>query len=357
MITHYDDLEPEDLSLLNQNINKSLKSACKARMRGYQEKMMICANELKPVYQRNQFQYEDRDAFCSRPNQHDMLQGVYNLEDIDSDYESARDFFKRTKVKLRRPIISREVDIQQLPRRSYDNRKNRNILNNNSSNSNESDESSDSSSTNQQIENPPQSEIHSQRSHLNQVNGSQFGLPGAPFEEFNSQLVGNMLVPQDNPLNPQGNNGQIIPLQEQQGNNGNRNGRGAHNPMEQRNDMHRNRNQRNNNNNNNQNNNNQNNNNQNNNIVRFQPVDEPGIYLKISTFNQYMNGFVGSINQGMRQVEQNIHSDMQNMEERLNHNIHSDMQNMEERLNHNMQNLEERLNQKIDRIIHLLNGH
>ena len=321
MITHYDDLEPEDLSLLNQNINKSLKSACKARMRGYQEKMMICANELKPVYQRNQFQYEDRDAFCSRPNQHDMLQGVYNLEDIDSDYESARDFFKRTKVKLRRPIISREVDIQQLPRRSYDNRKNRNILNNNSSNSNESDESSDSSSTNQQIENPPQSEIHSQRSHLNQVNGSQFGLPGAPFEEFNSQLVGNMLVPQDNPLNPQGNNGQIIPLQEQQGNNGNRNGRGAHNPMEQRNDMHRNRNQRNNN----------NNNNQNNNIVRFQPVDEPGIYLKISTFNQYMNGFVGSINQGMRQVEQNIHSDMQNMEERLN--------------------------QKIDRIIHLLNGH
>ena len=135
-----------------------------------------------------------------------------------------------------------------------------------------------------------------------------------------------MLVPQDNPLNPQGNNGQIIPLQEQQGNNGNRNGRGAHNPMEQRNDMHRNRNQRNNNNNN-----NQNNNNQNNNIVRFQPVDEPGIYLKISTFNQYMNGFVGSINQGMRQVEQNIHSDMQN--------------------------LEERLNQKIDRIIHLLNGH
>ena len=326
MITHYDDLEPEDLSLLNQNINKSLKSACKARMRGYQEKMMICANELKPVYQRNQFQYEDRDAFCSRPNQHDMLQGVYNLEDIDSDYESARDFFKRTKVKLRRPIISREVDIQQLPRRSYDNRKNRNILNNNSSNSNESDESSDSSSTNQQIENPPQSEIHSQRSHLNQVNGSQFGLPGAPFEEFNSQLVGNMLVPQDNPLNPQGNNGQIIPLQEQQGNNGNRNGRGAHNPMEQRNDMHRNRNQRNNNNNN-----NQNNNNQNNNIVRFQPVDEPGIYLKISTFNQYMNGFVGSINQGMRQVEQNIHSDMQNMEERLN--------------------------QKIDRIIHLLNGH
>ena len=326
MITHYDDLEPEDLSLLNQNINKSLKSACKARMRGYQEKMMICANELKPVYQRNQFQYEDRDAFCSRPNQHDMLQGVYNLEDIDSDYESARDFFKRTKVKLRRPIISREVDIQQLPRRSYDNRKNRNILNNNSSNSNESDESSDSSSTNQQIENPPQSEIHSQRSHLNQVNGSQFGLPGAPFEEFNSQLVGNMLVPQDNPLNPQGNNGQIIPLQEQQGNNGNRNGRGAHNPMEQRNDMHRNRNQRNNNNNN-----NQNNNNQNNNIVRFQPVDEPGIYLKISTFNQYMNGFVGSINQGMRQVEQNIHSDMQN--------------------------LEERLNQKIDRIIHLLNGH
>ena len=44
-----------------------------------------------------------------------------------------------------------------------------------------------------------------------------------------------------------------------------------------------------------------------------------------------MNGFVGSINQGMRQVEQNIHSDMQNMEERLN--------------------------QKIDRIIHLLNGH
>ena len=70
MITHYDDLEPEDLSLLNQNINKSLKSACKARMRGYQEKMMICANELKPVYQRNQFQYEDRDAFCSRPNQH-----------------------------------------------------------------------------------------------------------------------------------------------------------------------------------------------------------------------------------------------------------------------------------------------
>ena len=336
MITHYDDLEPEDLSLLNQNINKSLKSACKARMRGYQEKMMICANELKPVYQRNQFQYEDRDAFCSRPNQHDMLQGVYNLEDIDSDYESARDFFKRTKVKLRRPIISREVDIQQLPRRSYDNRKNRNILNNNSSNSNESDESSDSSSTNQQIENPPQSEIHSQRSHLNQVNGSQFGLPGAPFEEFNSQLVGNMLVPQDNPLNPQGNNGQIIPLQEQQGNNGNRNGRGAHNPMEQRNDMHRNRNQRNNNNNNNQNNNNQNNNNQNNNnqnnnIVRFQPVDEPGIYLKISTFNQYMNGFVGSINQGMRQVEQNIHSDMQNMEERLN--------------------------QKIDRIIHLLNGH
>ena len=326
MITHYDDLEPEDLSLLNQNINKSLKSACKARMRGYQEKMMICANELKPVYQRNQFQYEDRDAFCSRPNQHDMLQGVYNLEDIDSDYESARDFFKRTKVKLRRPIISREVDIQQLPRRSYDNRKNRNILNNNSSNSNESDESSDSSSTNQQIENPPQSEIHSQRSHLSQVNGSQFGLPGAPFEEFNSQLVGNMLVPQDNPLNPQGNNGQIIPLQEQQGNNGNRNGRGAHNPMEQRNDMHRNRNQRNNNNNN-----NQNNNNQNNNIVRFQPVDEPGIYLKISTFNQYMNGFVGSINQGMRQVEQNIHSDMQNMEERLN--------------------------QKIDRIIHLLNGH
>ena len=326
MITHYDDLEPEDLSLLNQNINKSLKSACKARMRGYQEKMMICANELKPVYQRNQFQYEDRDAFCSRPNQHDMLQGVYNLEDIDSDYESARDFFKRTKVKLRRPIISREVDIQQLPRRSYDNRKNRNILNNNSSNSNESDESSDPSSTNQQIENPPQSEIHSQRSHLNQVNGSQFGLPGAPFEEFNSQLVGNMLVPQDNPLNPQGNNGQIIPLQEQQGNNGNRNGRGAHNPMEQRNDMHRNRNQRNN-----QNNNNQNNNNQNNNIVRFQPVDEPGIYLKISTFNQYMNGFVGSINQGMRQVEQNIHSDMQNMEERLN--------------------------QKIDRIIHLLNGH
>ena len=295
-------------------------------MRGYQEKMMICANELKPVYQRNQFQYEDRDAFCSRPNQHDMLQGVYNLEDIDSDYESARDFFKRTKVKLRRPIISREVDIQQLPRRSYDNRKNRNILNNNSSNSNESDESSDSSSTNQQIENPPQSEIHSQRSHLSQVNGSQFGLPGAPFEEFNSQLVGNMLVPQDNPLNPQGNNGQIIPLQEQQGNNGNRNGRGAHNPMEQRNDMHRNRNQRNNNNNN-----NQNNNNQNNNIVRFQPVDEPGIYLKISTFNQYMNGFVGSINQGMRQVEQNIHSDMQN--------------------------LEERLNQKIDRIIHLLNGH
>ena len=336
MITHYDDLEPEDLSLLNQNINKSLKSACKARMRGYQEKMMICANELKPVYQRNQFQYEDRDAFCSRPNQHDMLQGVYNLEDIDSDYESARDFFKRTKVKLRRPIISREVDIQQLPRRSYDNRKNRNILNNNSSNSNESDESSDSSSTNQQIENPPQNEIHSQRSHLSQVNGSQFGLPGAPFEEFNSQLVGNMLVPQDNPLNPQGNNGQIIPLQEQQGNNGNRNGRGAHNPMEQRNDMHRNRNQRNNNNNNNQNNNNQNNNNQNNNnqnnnIVRFQPVDEPGIYLKISTFNQYMNGFVGSINQGMRQVEQNIHSDMQNMEERLN--------------------------QKIDRIIHLLNGH
>ena len=326
MITHYDDLEPEDLSLLNQNINKSLKSACKARMRGYQEKMMICANELKPVYQRNQFQYEDRDAFCSRPNQHDMLQGVYNLEDIDSDYESARDFFKRTKVKLRRPIISREVDIQQLPRRSYDNRKNRNILNNNSSNSNESDESSDSSSTNQQIENPPQNEIHSQRSHLSQVNGSQFGLPGAPFEEFNSQLVGNMLVPQDNPLNPQGNNGQIIPLQEQQGNNGNRNGRGAHNPMEQRNDMHRNRNQRNNNNNN-----NQNNNNQNNNIVRFQPVDEPGIYLKISTFNQYMNGFVGSINQGMRQVEQNIHSDMQNMEERLN--------------------------QKIDRIIHLLNGH
>lgn len=321
MITHYDDLEPEDLSLLNQNINKSLKSACKARMRGYQEKMMICANELKPVYQRNQFQYEDRDAFCSRPNQHDMLQGVYNLEDIDSDYESARDFFKRTKVKLRRPIISREVDIQQLPRRSYDNRKNRNILNNNSSNSNESDESSDSSSTNQQIENPPQSEIHSQRSHLSQVNGSQFGLPGAPFEEFNSQLVGNMLVPQDNPLNPQGNNGQIIPLQEQQGNNGNRNGRGAHNPMEQRNDMHRNRNQRNNN----------NNNNQNNNIVRFQPVDEPGIYLKISTFNQYMNGFVGSINQGMRQVEQNIHSDMQNMEERLN--------------------------KKIDRIIHLLNGH
>lgn len=130
-----------------------------------------------------------------------------------------------------------------------------------------------------------------------------------------------MLVPQDNPLNPQGNNGQIIPLQEQQGNNGNRNGRGAHNPMEQRNDMHRNRNQRNNN----------NNNNQNNNIVRFQPVDEPGIYLKISTFNQYMNGFVGSINQGMRQVEQNIHSDMQNMEERLN--------------------------KKIDRIIHLLNGH
>ena len=332
MITHYDDLEPEDLSLLNQNINKSLKSACKARMRGYQEKMMICANELKPVYQRNRFQYEDRDAFCSQPNQHDMLQGVYNLEDIDSDYESARDFFKRTKVKLRRPIISREVDIQQLPRRSYDNRKNRNILNNNSSNSNESDESSDSSSTNQQIENPPQSEIHSQRSHLNQVNGSQFGLPGAPFEEFNSQLEGNMLVPQDNPLNPQGNNGQIIPLQEQQGNNGNRKGRGAHNPMEQRNDMHRNRNQRNNN----------NNNNQNNNIVRFQPVDEPGIYLKISTFNQYMNGFVGSINQGMRQVEQNIHSDMQNMEERLNHN---------------MQNLEERLNQKIDRIIHLLNGH
>ena len=347
MITHYDDLEPEDLSLLNQNINKSLKSACKARMRGYQEKMMICANELKPVYQRNQFQYEDRDAFCSRPNQHDMLQGVYNLEDIDSDYESARDFFKRTKVKLRRPIISREVDIQQLPRRSYDNRKNRNILNNNSSNSNESDESSDSSSTNQQIENPPQSEIHSQRSHLNQVNGSQFGLPGAPFEEFNSQLVGNMLVPQDNPLNPQGNNGQIIPLQEQQGNNGNRNGRGAHNPMEQRNDMHRNRNQRNNNNNNNQNNNNQNNNNQNNNnqnnnIVRFQPVDEPGIYLKISTFNQYMNGFVESINQGMRQVEQNIHSDMRQVEQ----NIHSDMQN-----------LEERLNQKIDRIIHLLNGH
>ena len=321
MITHYDDLEPEDLSLLNQNINKSLKSACKARMRGYQEKMMICANELKPVYQRNQFQYEDRDAFCSRPNQHDMLQGVYNLEDIDSDYESARDFFKRTKVKLRRPIISREVDIQQLPRRSYDNFRKRNILNNNSSNSNESDESSDSSSTNQQIENPPQSEIHSQRSHLSQVNGSQFGLPGAPFEEFNSQLVGNMLVPQDNPLNPQGNNGQIIPLQEQQGNNGNRNGRGAHNPMEQRNDMHRNRNQRNNN----------NNNNQNNNIVRFQPVDESGIYLKISTFNQYMNGFVGSINQGMRQVEQNIHSDMQNMEERLN--------------------------QKIDRIIHLLNGH
>ena len=321
MITRYDDLEPEDLSLLNQNINKSLKSACKARMRGYQEKMMICANELKPVYQRNQFQYEDRDAFCSQPNQHDMLQGVNNLEDVDSDYESARDFFKRTKVKLRRPIISREVDIQQLPRRSYDNRKNRNILNNNSSNSNESDESSDSSSTNQQIENPPQSEIHSQRSHLSQVNGSQFGLPGAPFEEFNSQLVGNMLVPQDNPLNPQGNNGQIIPLQEQQGNNGNRNGRGAHNPMEQRNDMHRNRNQRNNN----------NNNNQNNNIVRFQPVDEPGIYLKISTFNQYMNGFVGSINQGMRQVEQNIHSDMQNMEERLN--------------------------QKIDRIIHLLNGH
>ena len=44
--------------------------------------------------------------------------------------------------------------------------------------------------------------------------------------------------------------------------------------MEQRNDMHRNRNQRNNNNNN-----NQNNNNQNNNIVRFQPVDEPGIYF------------------------------------------------------------------------------
>ena len=336
MITHYDDLEPEDLSLLNQNINKSLKSACKARMRGYQEKMMICANELKPVYQRNQFQYEDRDAFCSRPNQHDMLQGVYNLEDIDSDYESARDFFKRTKVKLRRPIISREVDIQQLPRRSYDNRKNRNILNNNSSNSNESDESSDSSSTNQQIENPPQSEIHSQRSHLSQVNGSQFGLPGAPFEEFNSQLVGNMLVPQDNPLNPQGNNGQIIPLQEQQGNNGNRNGRGAHNPMEQRNDMHRNRNQRNNN----------NNNNQNNNIVRFHRVDEPGTYLKISTFNRYMNRFVGrinqGINQGMRQVEQTIHSDMQNMEERLNHN---------------MQNLEERLNQKIDRIIHLLNGH
>ena len=332
MITHYDDLEPEDLSLLNQNINKSLKSACKARMRGYQEKMMICANELKPVYQRNQFQYEDRDAFCSQPNQHDMLQGVYNLEDIDSDYESARDFFKRTKVKLRRPIISREVDIQQLPRRSYDNFRKRNILNNNSSNSNESDESSDSSSTNQQIENPPQSEIHSQRSHLSQVNGSQFGLPGAPFEEFNSQLEGNMLVPQDNPLNPQGNNGQIIPLQEQQGNNGNRNGRGAHNPMEQRNDMHRNRNQRNNN----------NNNNQNNNIVRFHRVDEPGTYLKISTFNQYMNGFVGSINQGMRQVEQNIHSDMQNMEERLNHN---------------MQNLEERLNQKIDRIIHLLNGH
>ena len=335
MITHYDDLEPEDLSLLNQNINKSLKSACKARMRGYQEKMMICANELKPVYQRNQFQYEDRDAFCSRPNQHDMLQGVYNLEDIDSDYESARDFFKRTKVKLRRPIISREVDIQQLPRRSYDNRKNRNILNNNSSNSNESDESSDSSSTNQQIENPPQNEIHSQRSHLSQVNGSQFGLPGAPFEEFNSQLVGNMLVPQDNPLNPQGNNGQIIPLQEQQGNNGNRNGRGAHNPMEQRNDMHRNRNQRNNNNNNNQNNNNQNNNNQNNNIVRFHRVNEPGKYLKISTFNRYMNRFVGrinqGINQGMRQVEQNIHSDMQNMEERLN--------------------------QKIDRIIHLLNGH
>ena len=332
MITHYDDLEPEDLSLLNQNINKSLKSACKARMRGYQEKMMICANELKPVYQRNQFQYEDRDAFCSQPNQHDMLQGVYNLEDIDSDYESARDFFKRTKVKLRRPIISREVDIQQLPRRSYDNFRKRNILNNNSSNSNESDESSDSSSTNQQIENPPQSEIHSQRSHLSQVNGSQFGLPGAPFEEFNSQLEGNMLVPQDNPLNPQGNNGQIIPLQEQQGNNGNRNGRGAHNPMEQRNDMHRNRNQRNNN----------NNNNQNNNIVRFHRVDEPGTYLKISTFNRYMNRFVGRINQGMRQVEQTIHSDMQNMEERLNHN---------------MQNLEERLNQKIDRIIHLLNGH
>ena len=343
MITHYDDLEPEDLSLLNQNINKSLKSACKARMRGYQEKMMICANELKPVYQRNQFQYEDRDAFCSRPNQHDMLQGVYNLEDIDSDYESARDFFKRTKVKLRRPIISREVDIQQLPRRSYDNRKNRNILNNNSSNSNESDESSDSSSTNQQIENPPQSEIHSQRSHLNQVNGSQFGLPGAPFEEFNSQLVGNMLVPQDNPLNPQGNNGQIIPLQEQQGNNGNRNGRGAHNPMEQRNDMHRNRNQRNNN----------NNNNQNNNIVRFHRVDEPGKYLKISTFNRYMNRFVGRINQGMRQVEQTIHSDMQNMEERLNQRIDSDMQN----IHSDMRNMEERLNKRIDTIIHLLNGH
>ena len=347
MITHYDDLEPEDLSLLNQNINKSLKSACKARMRGYQEKMMICANELKPVYQRNQFQYEDRDAFCSRPNQHDMLQGVYNLEDIDSDYESARDFFKRTKVKLRRPIISREVDIQQLPRRSYDNRKNRNILNNNSSNSNESDESSDSSSTNQQIENPPQSEIHSQRSHLNQVNGSQFGLPGAPFEEFNSQLVGNMLVPQDNPLNPQGNNGQIIPLQEQQGNNGNRNGRGAHNPMEQRNDMHRNRNQRNNN----------NNNNQNNNIVRFHRVNEPGKYLKISTFNRYMNRFVGrinqGINQGMRQVEQTIHSDMQNMEERLNQRIDSDMQN----IHSDMRNMEERLNKRIDTIIHLLNGH
>ena len=355
MITHYDDLEPEDLSLLNQNINKSLKSACKARMRGYQERMMICANELKPVYQRNQFQYEDRDAFCSQPNQHDMLQGVNNLEDVDSDYESARDYFKRTKVKLRRPIISREVDIQQLPRRSYDNRRNRNIQNHNSANSNESDESSDSGTTNQQIDNPPQSEIHSQRSHLSQVNGSQFSLPGAPFEEFNSQVEGNMMVPQDNPLNPQGNNGQIIPLQEQQGNNGNGNGRDAHNPMEQRNAMHRNRNQRNNN----------NNNNQNNDIVRFHQVDEPGTYLKISTFNQYMSRFVGRINQGMHQVEQNLHSDMQNMEDRLNERIDrmdERIDRMDERIDRMDKKIDkmdkkiDKMDKKIERMINMLNG-
>ena len=126
-MTSYNDLLPEDIHLLNQNINKSLKSASKARMKGYQDKLKICAAELKPVYQRSKFQYEDRDAFCSQPNHHDMLKGVHNLDNIDSDYESDRDFFKRTKIKLRRPIISREVEIQQVPRLSYNNRRNRNI--------------------------------------------------------------------------------------------------------------------------------------------------------------------------------------------------------------------------------------
>ena len=315
-MTSYNDLLPEDIRLLNQNINKSLKSASKARMRGYQDKLKICAEELKPVYQRSKFQYEDRDALCSQPNHHDMLKGVHNLDNIDSDYESERDFFKRTKIKLRRPIISREVEIQQIPRLSYNNRRNRNIQNKNSSDSNESDESSDSGNTNQQIGSPQQSVSHSQSSHFSQVNGSQFSMPGAPFEEFNSQVEGNVLVPQSNVINSQENNGQIIPLQEEQGN-----GRGEHNPREQRN-RHRNRNHGNNDNNNQ----NNNNNNQDNNIISFSQVDEPGTYLRISTFNNYMNRFVGQINQGMHQVEQNIRTDLQTM------------------------------NAKIDRIFTLLNG-